>query len=459
MTRRSKSTILAAAVAEGVARAIAATSSSTSRITNNMVQHIVERDKLAPGIKITPGLWRTAWNQALKVMKMNRAATEAQNWSRRSGTTVSRTELVVVDTDQMRRVAAQMMAGELPRPQRIEPQTKLDQMAVYLAQNLPIVVQSGNSLADFNYFDYLALEGSTGVSKQKFWDHTDWLAARDRVLTYLQGNQAIDQNFNPKAGVLGNYPDAAKRFYIVRDLEAVITLANDPAPVAGAGKSVPTTPISRRETKSKQKPKAPAGVVIGYARVSTPSQNLADQIDQLRKAGAAQIFSEKFTGTTMARPELEKTLAVLKAGDTLVVTKIDRLARTVSEALDVLDGLSKRGIVVKILNIGTFETTATGRLTAVSNMMRTIMLAFSQFERDMIVERTQEGRAFARAHVKGYKEGRRPVVAGQRLAQMLDYYEDHTVAETTRAFGVSKATLMRRVAEARAAGHFHPKQK
>lgn len=77
------------------------------------------------------------------------------------------------------------------------------------------------------------------------------------------------------------------------------------------------------------------------------------------------------------------------------------------------------------------------------------MLAFAEYERDMIVERTQTGRAYARKHVPDYKEGRKPVINGRRLAQMLEYYDNHTVKETVSAFGVSKATLMRRVAERR----------
>ena len=194
--------------------------------------------------------------------------------------------------------------------------------------------------------------------------------------------------------------------------------------------------------------------VIGYARVSTFGQHLNEQIEQLNQAGATKVYSEKYTGTTMDRPELENVVSTLKAGDTLVVTKADRLARTVSEALDMMDDLSKRGIVIKILNVGTFETTNEGKLTAISAMMRTIMLAFAQFERDMIVERTQAGKAYAKKTNPDYKEGRKPVISGLRLQQMLDYYESHSVKETIEAFQVSKATLMRRVAEARASGKY-----
>ena len=188
----------------------------------------------------------------------------------------------------------------------------------------------------------------------------------------------------------------------------------------------------------------------GYARVSTANQDLSDQIQQLKFKGAQVIFKEKFTGTTMDRPEFDRLLETLEPGDTLIVTKMDRLARTVSEAIKVLDELNARDVRVDILNIGSFETRSDGQLTAVSKMMRTILLAFAEFERDMIVERTQAGKAYAKANNKHYREGRKPKISGERLDQMLEYYEDHSVKETTLAFGVSKATLMRRVAEAKA---------
>lgn len=207
--------------------------------------------------------------------------------------------------------------------------------------------------------------------------------------------------------------------------------------------------VEKIDESSSDASKNQAGHIYGYARVSTLAQSLDEQISELHLLGAQTVYAEKYTGTTVERPEFQKVLAVLQPGDTLIVAKMDRLARTVKGALEVMDQLQVKGVSLRIGNIGTFETDREGRLTPMAKMMRTMMLAFAEYERDMIVERTQTGRAYARKHVPDYKEGRKPVINGRRLEQMLEYYDEHTVKETVSAFGVSKATLMRRVAERR----------
>ncbi|MGA3413869.1 recombinase family protein, partial [Lactiplantibacillus pentosus] len=124
----------------------------------------------------------------------------------------------------------------------------------------------------------------------------------------------------------------------------------------------------------------------GYARVSTTDQKLANQIELLKLTGAEKIFQEKFTGTTTERPEFQKLLRVLKTGDTLIVTKLDRFARNTREALAIIQELFKENVKVNILNMGLIDNTPTGQLVF------TIFSAFAQFERDMIVTRTQEGK-------------------------------------------------------------------
>ena len=124
----------------------------------------------------------------------------------------------------------------------------------------------------------------------------------------------------------------------------------------------------------------------GYARVSTSDQKLENQIDLLKSAGADKIFQEKYTGTTTQRPEFQKLLNELKVNDTLIVTKLDRFARNTTEALELIQKLFKQNIKVNILNMGVIDNTPTGQL------IFTIFSAFAQFERDMIVERTLEGK-------------------------------------------------------------------
>ncbi|NUF26398.1 recombinase family protein [Lactobacillus mellis] len=127
-------------------------------------------------------------------------------------------------------------------------------------------------------------------------------------------------------------------------------------------------------------------MIIGYARVFTAGQDLAGQIEELKNKGAEKIYSEKFTGTRVDRPVFERVLKKLKKGDTLMVTKLDRFARNTVEAIQVVQKLFNSQIAVHILNIGIIEDNPTGRLTF------NIFSAFAEFERDMIVTRTQEGK-------------------------------------------------------------------
>ena len=142
----------------------------------------------------------------------------------------------------------------------------------------------------------------------------------------------------------------------------------------------------------------------GYARVSTKGQerdgnSLDSQVEQLKAAGCDKVVKEAYTGTKMDRPKFTKLLEKLNAGDTLVVCKLDRFARTAREGLEVVEDLMARGVSVHILNMGLIEDTPMGRVVL------TVMLAFAQFERDSIVERTQSGKEAARQS-EDYTEGR-----------------------------------------------------
>ena len=146
--------------------------------------------------------------------------------------------------------------------------------------------------------------------------------------------------------------------------------------------------------------------VYGYARVSSAKQikgnSLEDQVAQLNKAGAEKIYAEQFTGTKMDRPEFDKVLSVLADGDTLIVTKLDRFARNAADGYKTIKSLMDRGISVNVMNMGLVNDTPVGRL------MLQVLLAFAEFERDMIVERTNAGKEIAR-NKPDYKEGRNPL--------------------------------------------------
>lgn len=177
-------------------------------------------------------------------------------------------------------------------------------------------------------------------------------------------------------------------------------------------------------------------MIYGYARVSGTDQDLTLQIEELKSVGCSKVYSEKFTGTTTDRPEFKKLLRRLKKGDMLVVTKLDRFARTASDGIALIDKLTEKGVRVNVLNLGLLDNSTAGRL------LRNIMLAFAEFERDMIVERLAEGKARARLR-KGYREGRPKQRITKRHREIVALLEIHTYSEVTAMTGFSKSTLYR----------------
>jgi len=180
---------------------------------------------------------------------------------------------------------------------------------------------------------------------------------------------------------------------------------------------------------------------VGYGRVSTKGQerdgnSLADQRSKLEEAGCDEIVLEAYTGTKMERPKFTKLLSKLEPGDTLIVCKVDRFARTLREGLEVVEDLMQRGISVHILNLGLLEDTPNGRL------MLHMWLAFAQFERDSIIERTSAGKAQAREKNPEYKEGRKaleiPAAFGDIWARVTA--GEQTVTAACKELGISRST-------------------
>lgn len=191
-------------------------------------------------------------------------------------------------------------------------------------------------------------------------------------------------------------------------------------------------------------------MIYGYARVSTKKQlegnGLKVQEKELLAAGADTVVKEQYTGTTMQRPKLDVLLEQLVAGDTLMAAKLDRIARTAAEGADVIRRLQERGVTVHILNIGILDSSTTGRL------MMNVLLAFAEFERDLIVERTQAGREVARTHA-GYREGRRPLPKARKDAAVAMIRNGHSYKEACDATGLSRSTVLRAVQAVRAQQH------
>ena len=183
-------------------------------------------------------------------------------------------------------------------------------------------------------------------------------------------------------------------------------------------------------------------MIYGYARVSTVTQgrdgnSLEEQVSALKKYGCQKIIQEAFTGKTMDRPKFQSLLEVLKEGDTLVVCKLDRFARTAIEGVQTVRNLFDRNVRVHILNMGLIENTLTG------NLILTVMLAFAEYERGMIVERTQTGIAVARQD-PNFKDGRPKKFTPEQLQLGLDLLKQgKTYRQVTALTGISKSTLIR----------------
>ena len=186
--------------------------------------------------------------------------------------------------------------------------------------------------------------------------------------------------------------------------------------------------------------------IYGYCRVSTRGQldgnSLENQREQiLRDYPTATIVEEQISGAKAVRPKFDDLLQRLESGDMLVVTKLDRFARSLSQGNDTVNELLQRGVRVNILNIGTLDNTPNSKL------IRNIFFSFAEFERDMIYERTQEGKALARQR-GDFKEGRPRKFNPAKVEEALNYVEaGNSYKRASEMFGISKTTLIRRMQE------------
>ena len=177
--------------------------------------------------------------------------------------------------------------------------------------------------------------------------------------------------------------------------------------------------------------------VYGYARVSTNGQTLASQDAELHAAGAAKVYAEKMSGARTDRPELAKLLKRLDAGDVLMVTRLDRLARSTRDLLNILDAVGKAGAAFKSLGDAWADTT-----TPHGRLMLTVLGGLAEFERELILARTGAGRD--RAKAQGVRFGRPPsLTPHQRREAMERLAQGAAQAELARSYGVSQSTISR----------------
>lgn len=177
--------------------------------------------------------------------------------------------------------------------------------------------------------------------------------------------------------------------------------------------------------------------MIGYARVSTDDQDLANQRAELHAAGCTRIFAEKITGTHAKRPELSRMLDHLRAGDVVTVTRLDRLARSTRDLLDIAEQLQAKGAGLRSLAEPWADTTSpAGRMVLI------VFAGIAEFERSLIIDRTRNGREAAKA--RGVRFGRRPALTPGQVEHARELLgAGRTAAETAELLGVHRATLYR----------------
>src|SRR3954454_14060463 len=185
-----------------------------------------------------------------------------------------------------------------------------------------------------------------------------------------------------------------------------------------------------------------SGIKIGYARVSTGQQDLTAQRDALAALGVdpARIYVDHgLTGTNRARPGLREALAACRAGDTLVVTKLDRLARSVPDARDIVDELTRRGVRLNLGGSVHDPTDPVGRL------LFNVLAMVAEFEADLARARTREGMAVAKA--KGRLRGKQPKLSPRQEAHLVALWRagGHTTLELAELFNVARSTVYRSI--------------
>ena len=182
-------------------------------------------------------------------------------------------------------------------------------------------------------------------------------------------------------------------------------------------------------------------MIYGYARVSTKAQakdgnSLEAQERALEDSGACDIYVDAFTGTKTDRPEFDKLMDKIQKGDTLIVTKLDRFARSMTQGSELVSDLIEKGIRVYILNIGVMDNTPSSKL------IRNIFFAFAEFERDMIIERTMEGKAIAKQN-PDFREGRPKKYSRKQIEHALELLKSNSYKQVEDMTGISKSTLIR----------------
>ena len=179
-------------------------------------------------------------------------------------------------------------------------------------------------------------------------------------------------------------------------------------------------------------------MLVGYARVSTVGQSLEVQEEQLRAAGCERIYAEKRSGKSLEeRVKLAEALAYVREGDTLVVTRLDRLARSMIDLRQTVDGLAAKGVTFRCLQQGAIDTTRSD-----GKLLLNILASFAEFEMDIRRERQKDG--IEKAKANGVYKGRPPKLDGSKIVEL--HREGMGPSDIARRLGISRATVYRAIA-------------
>lgn len=192
-------------------------------------------------------------------------------------------------------------------------------------------------------------------------------------------------------------------------------------------------------------------MIYGYARVSTKGQakdgnSLEEQKERLVEEGVPEenVYCEAYSGAKSDRPVFNELMNKLKSGDKLIVTKLDRFCRNTKDGLEYIEKLMNKGVKIHILNMGLIEDTPMGKVIVTS------LLAFAEFERAMIVERTQTGKAQAKKNNPDFKEGRPKKYSKDKIDKAIRLLDSMSYKEVEKLTGISKSTLIREVRKRKA---------
>lgn len=176
--------------------------------------------------------------------------------------------------------------------------------------------------------------------------------------------------------------------------------------------------------------------IFGYARVSTMDQNLDTQLETLEKQGCHKIFKDKISGTTISRPALDEMLSMLREGDTIIVAKFNRLGRSTTHLISLVNQFASKGVVFRALDFGIDTSTPTGRL------MLIFFAALAEYERETILEKTRAGQLLAKA--KGKHVGRPSKINEEKYSKVKKALENGiSVMDTAKITGISLSSVKR----------------